>query len=120
MLTLSNLSLFRTCWATNRDASMAFSISRIIGFSNVGLRSGQHVGLRSSLLVGLKRSSSPPGNGSAGSGGSPKHGPIPPEAATSNRDGGRTLKYFAERKFRQTIQIGVPFTLGAILHQKHY
>lgn len=42
----------------------------------------------SPLPVGLNRSSSPPGNGSAGSGGSPKHGPTPPDAATSKRDGG--------------------------------
>uniref|UniRef100_A0A182QHF3 Uncharacterized protein n=1 Tax=Anopheles farauti TaxID=69004 RepID=A0A182QHF3_9DIPT len=58
------------------------------GFSKVGLRSPQQVGLMSPFPVGLNRSSSPPGSGSAGSGGSPKHGPTPPEAATSNRDGG--------------------------------
>lgn len=60
------------------------------GLSNVGLTSAQHDGLISPLPVGLKSSSSPPGKGSAGNGGSPKHGPTPPEAATSKREGGST------------------------------
>jgi hypothetical protein len=72
-LTCSNLSLFLTCCATKRDASIVFSISRYDGFSNVGLTSPQQFGLKS-LIPGLKSSSSPldNGNGSAGSGGSPK------------------------------------------------
>lgn len=78
ILTLSNLSLFLTCCATKRDASIVFSISRYVGFSNVGLTSPQQFGLMS-LSPGLKSSSSPldNGSGSAGKGGSPK------------RDGGR-------------------------------
>ncbi len=60
------------------------------GLSNVGLMSAQHIGLMSPLPDGLKSSSSPPCKGKAGSGGSPKHGPTPPEAATSKREGGKT------------------------------
>lgn len=52
--------------------------------------SGQQVGLISPFPVGLKSSSSPPGSGRAGNGGSPKQGPTPPDAATSKRDGGIT------------------------------
>lgn len=81
-LTCSNLSLFLTCCATKREASIVFSISRYDGFSNVGLTSPQQFGLKS-LMPGLKSSSSPlddNGNGSAGSGGSPK------------RDGGSAVK----------------------------
>lgn len=73
-LTCSNLSLFLTCCATKREASIVFSISRYVGFSNVGLTSPQQFGLKS-LMPGLKSSSSPledNGNGSAGRGGSPK------------------------------------------------
>jgi hypothetical protein len=73
VLTFSNLSLFLTCCATKREASIVFSISRYDGFSNVGLTSPQQFGLKS-LIPGLKSSSSPldSGNGSAGNGGSPK------------------------------------------------
>lgn len=89
LLTLSNLSLFLTCCATNRDASIVFSISRYIGLlSNVGLTSPQQLGLKS-LIPGLKSSSSPldKGNGSAGNGGSP------------NRDGGKAVTNKTNEKF---------------------
>lgn len=82
LLTFSNLSLFFTCCATKREASIVFSISRYDGFSNVGLTSPQQLGLKSLIPIpGLKSSSSPldNGNGSAGSGGSP------------NRDGGSAI-----------------------------
>lgn len=86
-LTCSNLSLFLTCWATKREASIVFSISRYDGFSNVGLTSPQQFGLKS-LIPGLKSSSSPldSGNGSAGNGGSPK------------RDGGSAIGWMNEKE----------------------
>lgn len=89
VLTLSNLSLFRMCCATKRVPSIVFSTSRNVGLSNVGLMPStkQHDGLKSPFPVGLNSSSSPPGNGNAGNGGSPKQGPTPPDAATSNLDG---------------------------------
>ena len=94
ILTLSNLSLFLTCCAINLEPSTVFSISLIYGLSNVGLISaGQQLGLSSPLPDGLNRSSSAPGNGSTGSGGSPKHGPTPPDVTTSKRDGGKAEKY---------------------------
>lgn len=86
-LTLSNLSLFLTCCAINREPSIVFSISRMYGLSKVGLKSaGQQPGLISPLPDGLKRSSSAPGSGSAeGRGGPPKQGAMPPAAAKSKR-----------------------------------
>lgn len=83
------MSLFRMCCATKRVPSIVFSTSRNVGFSNVGLMPSttQHDGLRSPFPAGLNSSSSPPGNGKAGNGGSPKQGPTPPDAATSNLDG---------------------------------
>ena len=98
ILTLSNLSLFLTCCATKRDASIVFSISRYVGFSKVGLASPQQFGLMS-LIPGLKSSSSPPdsgGIGSAGNGGSPK------------RDGGRAAKTkhnLVRESFHQSLGI---------------
>lgn len=77
------------CCATKRVPSIVFSTSRSVGLSNVGLMPSttQHDGLSSPFPVGLNSSSSPPGNGNAGNGGSPKQGPTPPDAATSNLDG---------------------------------
>lgn len=92
-LTCSNLSLFLTCCATNREASIVFSISRYVGFSNDGLTSPQQFGLKS-WMPGLKSSSSPlddSGNGSAGSGGSPK------------RDGGSARMRRKEFNKKQSI-----------------
>lgn len=77
------------------------------GLSNVGLMSAQQMGLMSPLPDGLKSSSSPPCKGKAGSGGSPKHGPTPPEAATSKREGGKTVIVGVERCKYFAMLIGI-------------
>lgn len=113
ILTLSNLSLFRMCCATKRVPSIVFSTSRNIGLSNVGLMPSttQHDGLKSPLPVGLNSSSSPPGNGNAGNGGSPKHGPTPPDAATSNLDGiTKRAKSTKHQKYK-FIELEIPLEL---------
>lgn len=92
-LTFSNESLFLTCWAMNFESEIVFSMSLRPTFSNDGLLSlvlSRWVAILQP--VGLYSSSSPPGSGIDGNGGSPKQGPIPPAAATSNRVGGGKLK----------------------------